>query len=97
MVFASERGTHLDAGTLRDVFARVCRAASLPTIRPYDLRHTSASLLLALGTHPKVVSERLGHSNVSLTLTTYSHVLPGLQRDASESLEAALRPVRASS
>ena len=54
--------------------------AGLPAIRFHDLRHTSASLLLSQGVHPKVVQERLGHSQISVTLDTYSHVLPTLQR-----------------
>lgn len=91
LVFASEVGTFIEAKAARMAFERICRRAGVPVIRPYDLRHTSASLLLASGVHPKVVAERLGHANVTLTLSTYSHVLPGLQKDAAETLEAALR------
>ncbi|HLA80320.1 MAG TPA: site-specific integrase [Thermoleophilia bacterium] len=76
---------------LREVFGRICERANVPKIRPYDLRHSSATLLLAAGIHPKVVAERLGHANVNLTLNTYSHVLPGLQQDAADTLEALLR------
>ncbi len=61
-----------------------------PKIRPYDLRHSCASLLLAAGVHPKVVAERLGHSSVNLTLSTYSHVLPTLQQDAADTLSKLL-------
>lgn len=53
----------------------------------HDLRHTHASLLLRRGVHPKVVSERLGHSIVSITLDIYSHVLPGLQQEATHTLD----------
>src|SRR3972149_10269490 len=49
-------------------------------------------LMLRAGVHPKVVSERLGHATVGLTLDTYSHVLPNLQRDAAEVMESVLRP-----
>ncbi len=49
-----------------------------------------ASLMLAQGTHPKVVSERLGHATVGITLDIYSHVLPGLQREAAERLDELL-------
>ncbi len=59
----------------------------LPKIRLYDLRHTMATLLLTAGVHPKVVSERLGHASITLTMDTYSHVLPTMQQDATESLE----------
>jgi Phage integrase family len=51
----------------------------LPPIRLHDLRHSVASILLALGVHPKVVSDMLGHATIALTLDTYSHVLPSLQ------------------
>lgn len=59
----------------------------LPSIRLYDLRHTSATLLLSKGINPKIVSERLGHASVVLTLDTYSHVLPTMQKDATEKIE----------
>ena len=66
------------------------KAAGLPNIRLYDLRHTCATLLLTQGENPKVVSERLGHASVVLTLDTYSHVLPGMQKDATAKLETTL-------
>jgi integrase len=56
--------------------------AGLPRMRFHELRHTHASLLLARGVHPKVVSERLGHASISITMDTYSHVLPSLQEEA---------------
>lgn len=59
----------------------------IPIIRLYDLRHTMATLLLGQGINPKIVSERLGHSSISLTLDTYSHVLPTMQQDATEQIE----------
>jgi integrase len=58
--------------------------------RLHDLRHTWASLALAAGVNPKVVSERLGHATVSFTLDTYSHVMPGLQEDAAARVAALL-------
>lgn len=59
---------------------------ALPEIRLHDLRHTHATLLLAGGVHPKIVSERLGHAKISITLDTYSHVIPTLQREAASKL-----------
>ena len=56
----------------------------LPMIRPHDLRHTHATLALQAGIHPKVVSERLGHANISITLDTYSHAIPAMQEEAAE-------------
>jgi integrase len=54
----------------------------LPSIRLHDLRHTHATLALQAGVHPKVVSERLGHATVSITLDTYSHAIPAMQEEA---------------
>jgi len=59
-------------------------------IRFHDLRHTHASQLLAQGVHAKIVSERLGHASIGITLDTYSHLLPGLQEEAVKQLEASL-------
>jgi len=70
----------------------VLRKARLPHIRFHDLRHTHATLLLKGGVHPKIVSERLGHANIGITLDTYSHVLPGLQERAAERFDEMLEP-----
>jgi len=56
-----------------------------------DLRHTHATQLLKAGVHPKVVSERLGHASIGITLDTYSHVMPGMQEEAAEKIDAGLR------
>ncbi|NRF91552.1 tyrosine-type recombinase/integrase [Paenibacillus frigoriresistens] len=63
------------------------KPAHAPTITFHDLRHTHASILLKQGVHPKVVSERLGHSTITITLDTYSHLLPNMQEEAAASLE----------
>ena len=60
-------------------------------IRFHDLRHTHATQLLKAGIHPKVVSERLGHASIGITLDTYSHVMPGMQEEAAEKIDAGLR------
>lgn len=60
----------------------LCEGADLPRIRFHDLRHTHASLALSAGVYPKVVSERLGHADIALTLNTYSHAIPALQETA---------------
>jgi len=91
LVFASETGTPLFLRNLeRRHFKPILQAAHLPTIRLYDLRHTCATLLLAQGVNPKIVSERLGHASVTLTLDTYSHILPDMQKEASSKLESIL-------
>jgi integrase len=71
---------------LRRSFRPILKAAGCPTIRFHDLRHTSAALMLAQKIHPKVVQERLGHSQISVTLDTYSHVLEGMDDEAAEKL-----------
>ena len=60
-------------------FKPLLRRAGLPDIRFHDLRHTCATLMLAVGTNRKVVQETLVHANVSVTLDTYSHLLPNVQ------------------
>jgi integrase len=62
--------------------------------RNHDLRHTCATLLLAAGENPKIVAERLGHASITLTMDTYSHVLPTMQRAATDRLEAMLYGTR---
>jgi integrase len=64
--------------------------AGLPHVRFHDLRHTCATLLLSENVNPKVVSEMLGHSSNSITLDTYSQVLPNMQDSAARALEEAL-------
>ncbi len=66
------------------------KKAGLPHIRFHDLRHSHATLLLKAGIHPKIVSERLGHANIGITLDTYSHVLPGLQERAAKRFDEML-------
>jgi len=69
------------------------RNRALPRIRFHDLRHAHATHLLSSGVHPKVASERLGHSKVGITLDLYSHVLPNMQADAAAIVDDALRAV----
>jgi hypothetical protein len=66
------------------------RRAKLPPLRFHDLRHTCASLLLAQGVHPRVVMETLGHSQIGLTMNTYSHVIEEVRREAAARMEAVL-------
>ncbi len=62
--------------------ARLVAASGLTRIRLHDLRHTYATLALKAGVHPKIVSERLGHATVGITLDLYSHVTPAIAREA---------------
>jgi integrase len=63
-------------------FKPLLERAGLPDIRLYDLRHTFATLWLESGEHPNILQEILGHSRISVTLDTYSHVVPHMQREA---------------
>ncbi len=92
LVFATPDGRPILLRTLdRLHFKRILKRANLSqSFRLYDLRHSCATLLLSANEHPKVVSERLGHANIILTLDTYSHVLPSMQQAASEKLESIL-------
>ncbi|MED0762331.1 site-specific integrase [Aneurinibacillus thermoaerophilus] len=72
-------------------FKRACEHAGVQKIRFHDLRHTHATILLQLGENPKVVSERLGHGNITVTLTTYSHVLPIMQDNLAKNFDDALK------
>jgi integrase len=76
---------------LSTAFAAFVRRSGIGPFRFHDLRHSHATHLLRAGVHPKVVSERLGHSSVGITLDTYSHVLPGMQASAIERLNSVLR------
>jgi len=88
LVFPSEIGTPLNLSNVTKHFKGILKKANIRTsIRLYDLRHTTATLLLQAGINPKIVSERLGHSTIVLTLDVYSHVLPNMQKDATDQLE----------
>jgi len=89
LVFANSIGRPMNASNLlgRD-FKQILRANQLPMIRFHDLRHTCASLLLEAGVHIKIVSELLGHSSITLTLNTYSHVIPGMHGRAAEAMDS---------
>ncbi len=91
LVFASEVGSPIEAtNMMRGSFRRIVQRASTPRIRFHDLRHTAASLLLGARVNPKVVSEMLGHSTVSITLDIYAHVLPDMQHDAATTIQRLL-------
>jgi integrase len=93
LVFANEIGGIFNPSNLRNrSFARLLMRAGLSAeTRFHDLRHTCATLLLSRNVNPKIVSEMLGHANISITLDTYSHVLPDMQEKAAKALEEALR------
>jgi integrase len=90
-VFLSESNKPIIVGTLARKFKLLLKEAKISTNhRLYDLRHTCATLLLLAGENPKIVSERLGHASIAITLDTYSHVLPTMQEKATSTLEKML-------
>ena len=90
LVFGHLDGTPRAPATLTHAFSKLARRIGLFGVRLHDLRHTHASLLLQQGVHPKIVSERLGHANIQITLDTYSHLLPGMQEAAADAFDKAL-------
>ena len=86
-------GDPLHPDRISKLFDQLVRAtAGLPRIRLHDCRHTFATLALQAGVHPKVVSDRLGHSSTTVTLDTYSHVLPALQEEAAAVVASLFMP-----
>jgi len=87
-ICAREDGVPIQPNSIGHAWDRFIAATELPRIRFHDLRHSHATALLKSGVHPKVASERLGHSRVALTMDTYSHVIPGMQADAVAGIDA---------
>jgi integrase len=77
-VFTGQLGQALHVNVRVTRFKRLIRQSGLPDLRFHDLQHTSATLLLAQGLHPKIVQERPGHADISMTLNRYSHVTPDI-------------------
>jgi len=91
-VFTTTKGTPLDARNVTGWFKKLLNSAELPDMRWHDLRHSCASLLLALRVHPRVAMDVLGHSQISQTMR-YSHVIEELQAAAAASMEQILTGV----
>lgn len=96
LVVCTVHGTQVNASNLNRTFKRLQEEAKVTKIRFHDLRHTHATLLIKLGINPKVVAERLGHSNTRMTLDTYSHVLPNMQEEAVQKLNVMFSKERIS-
>ncbi len=92
LVFPNQTGGLMRPWALTGgTYLRLLRRAGLPeSTRFHDLRHTCATLLLSKGVHPKIVQELLGHATISITLDTYSHMLPNMQEEAVDAMESAL-------
>ncbi len=92
-VFTNGDGQPVHPHAVYEAFRRIVHNARVPTIRFHDLRHTHGSLLIRDGIPVKVVSERLGHANITFTMQTYQHLLPGMQADAARATEQLAKPV----
>lgn len=86
LVFCNVYGNFLHPARLYMMFNKVLAEAGVPPISFHDLRHSAATILLSMGVNVKVVQEILGYSRISMTLDTYSHVLPGMQEEAAEKI-----------
>jgi integrase len=82
LVFPDLHGGYFNPRYLEKTFNKIIQNAGLPDIHFHDLRHSAASILLSMGVNIKVIQELLGHSNISITLDTYSHLLPSMQDEA---------------
>lgn len=94
LVFTDGDGTPLQPERVSYEFRRLVRVLDVPVIRLHDLRHTHASLLLAQGAPMKLVSERLGHAKIAMTMDNYAHLLPAMDGEATAKLDATLRAAR---
>jgi len=95
LVFTTRVGTAVDARRLLTKFGKILSNAKLRHIRFHDLRHSCATLLLAQGVHPRIVMDLLGHSQISLTMNTYSHIIPAMQNEVAERMDEILTPTPA--
>ena len=91
LVCPDELGGFWPPNNLTSAFRHFVKQNELPQVRFHDLRHSHATQLLKQGIHPKIVSERLGHSTIGITLDTYSHVLPGMQEEAALKIDMCIR------
>jgi integrase len=94
LVFPGPLGGPIDPSVLTRTFEKLVRRMGLTNTRLHDLRHFHATLLLQQGTNPKIVQERLGHSSFVITMDTYSHVAPGLQKQASQDFALAMKKAK---
>jgi integrase len=90
LVFTRPDGAPIHPDLITDWFRRLARKAGLPAIRLHDVRHSYATAALAAGVPAKVVSERLGHANIAITLDVYSHVIPGMDAQAANAVASLI-------
>jgi integrase len=90
LVFTRPDGSPIHPDLITDWFRRLARAAGLPPIRLHDVRHSYATAALAAGIPAKVVSERLGHANIAITMDVYSHIIPGMDAQAANAVASLI-------
>ena len=90
LVFTTSRGTPFHASNINRMFNQILKKAGMFHLRFHDLRHTCASLLIAQGVHPRMIMEILGHSQISLTMNTYGHIIPGLKGEVADKMQELL-------
>ena len=93
-MFVSPTGKPMYDHTLWRIVHNAQVAADLPRFRPYDLRHTHASLLIDLDAHPKAISERMGHSEIGVTMNVYGHLFQDKQEKLTNDLDALVERTR---
>jgi integrase len=91
LVFCHEDGSPMLPDTVTHAWLKLVRRNGFDGVRLHDARHTHASLLLKAGVHPKVVQERLGHASIAITLDTYSHIIPSMQKDAALAFDKIIK------
>lgn len=91
LVFSKADGSPIRPDTITRAWSDLAKRCGISATRLHDARHSHASLMLKAGVHPRIVQERLGHSTISVTLDTYSHVSPGLQEAAAKRFDDALQ------
>jgi integrase len=96
LVFTSTTGAPLHQRNVHRRFWKLLDAAGLRRIRPHDLRHSAASLLIADGVHPKAIQELLGHASVAFTLQVYAHLFEEARQEAADRMDSILAPVASS-
>ncbi|HEX6444684.1 MAG TPA: tyrosine-type recombinase/integrase [Streptosporangiales bacterium] len=92
IVFTWEDGRPIHPDVVRQRFERFAAACGLPRIRLHDIRHSYATAALKAGVHPKIVSQRLGHASAAFTLSIYTHAIPGMDREAADTIAMLVVP-----
>jgi integrase len=93
-LFTSPTGKPMLDHTMWRVISRARESAGLPPFRPYDLRHSHASLLIDLGAHPKAISDRMGHTEIGVTMNVYGHLFEGAEGELTKDLDDLLERSR---